>query len=191
MTLIEVMVVVVLSSLVMGVMISFAVALQRSDRNVRGYAVRVERLSELGAALRSDLRQATDASLPETKTLAIKLAGGREIDYELADGGCRRVSDADQLWPDREFFAIGAAESWTLERGATGRRPLIMVTMHFAKEDKDRESKPVPLLVYAALGADLPNVIASLPISSENETEQKPGDVEQEEAEEAEEGEID
>lgn len=184
MTLIEVMVVVVLSSLVMGVMISFAVALQRSDRNVTAFTIRGERLNELGAALRSDLRQAAEASLPAPKTLAIKLAGGREIQYELVDGGCRRIGAAADPFPEWEFFDIGAAESWTLERGATGRRPLIMATMHFAKEDKDRESQPAPLLVYAALGADLPNVIASLPISSENETEQKPGDVEQEDAEE-------
>jgi hypothetical protein len=191
-TLIEVMVVVVLSSLVMGVVISFAVALQRSDRNVRAYAVRGERLSELGAALRSDLRQATEVSLPEPKTLALKLAGGREIDYELADGGCRRVSGAEQLWPDREFFAIGAAESWTLERAVTGRRPLIILTMSVAKHDKDRESQPAPMLVYAALGADLPGAVAPIQQSNGNESQQKTEEeeVEQEGAEEAEEDEI-
>lgn len=186
MTLIEVLVVVVLSSLVMGVVISFAVALQRSDRNVRAYAVRGERLSELGAALRSDLRQAADASQPQSKTLAIKLAGGHEITYELVVGGCSRVGGAADPFPEREFFAIGAAESWTLEQGAPGRRPLIMVAMNFARTDKERESQPAPLLVYAALGADLPDVVAPMPQSNGNESEQETEVVEQEVAQEAE-----
>jgi hypothetical protein len=160
--------------------------MQRSDRNARAFAVRGERLCELAFSLRSDLRYAADASLPSPKNLAIKLAGGREIHYELVDGGCRRVSEAgDQLLPEREFFAIGAAETWTLDRAATGRRPLIMATMDFAKKDKDRESQPAPLLVYAALGADLPGVVAPTPQSSENESRQTE-EVEQEKTEDAE-----
>ena len=185
MTLIEVLVVVVLSSLVMGVVISFAVALQQSDRKVSASAVRGERWSELGAALRSDLRLAAEASLPEPKTLAIKLAGGREINYELVDGGCRRVGGAADPFPDREFFAIGAVKSWTLDRGTTGRRPMIMATLNFAKNDKEHESQPAPMLVYAALGADLPNVVAPLPILNEDESERNTEEVEQEVAEEA------
>jgi hypothetical protein len=164
MTLIEVLVAVVLSSVVMGVVISFAVAMQRADRNARAFVVRGERLSELAFSVRSDLRHAADASLPSTRNLAIKLAGGREIHYELVDGGCRRVCGAgDQFAPEREFFAVGAAESWTLERAATGRRPLIMATMDFVRKDKDPGSQPAPLLVYAGLGADLPDAVAPMP----------------------------
>jgi hypothetical protein len=172
MTLIEVLVVVVLSSLVMGVVIPFAVALQRSDRNARAFAIRGDRSFELASALRSDLRQATDASLPSPKTLAINLAGGREIEYELVDGGCRRVGRAtDRSLAEREYFAIGASESWTLERTATGICPLIMLTVNFAETDKERQSQPAPLLVYAALGADLPDVVAPLLQSNGNESE--------------------
>ena len=192
MTLIEVMVVVVVSSLVMGVVISFAVALQRSDRNVRAYAVRGERLSELASALRSDLRQAADILRPTASTLQIKLAGGREIHYELIDGGCRRVGGSEQLWPDREFFAVGNAESWTLERTALDRRPLIMVTMNSAKKDEENESQPAPLLVYAALGADLPEVVSPIQRFNGNESRQNSEvGVEQEVAEESEEYEVD
>ncbi len=143
MTLIEVLVVVVLSSLVMGVVISFTVALQRSDRNVRSFAVRIDRLNELASALRSDLRQAEDASLESAKKLAIKFGSGREIQYELADRGCLRVVAAeDDLPPVREYFAVGAAEKWQLERETGGRRPLVMVTMQFAERDKTDESRP-------------------------------------------------
>jgi type II secretory pathway component PulJ len=111
MTLIEILVVVVLSSLVMGVVISFAVALMRSDRNVKAFAVRNERLSDLAAALRSDLRQAAEASLPSAKTLAIELSGGREIQYVLIDGGCRRVlAVAGPTPPQRELLAVGGAQ---------------------------------------------------------------------------------
>jgi hypothetical protein len=35
--------------------------------------------------------------------------------------------------------------------------------MDFARKDNDRESQPAPLLVYAALGADLPDAVAPMP----------------------------
>jgi prepilin-type N-terminal cleavage/methylation domain-containing protein len=192
MTLIEVLVVVVLSSLVMSVVISFTVALQRSDRNMRSFAVRIERLSELAEALRSDLRQAGETSLRSANQLAINLGGGREIQYELADRGCLRVATAEGSFPPaREFFAVGPAKKWQLEREAGGRRPLAMVTLHFAERDKESESRPPPLLVYAALGADLPEVVAPTQLSNEKEFDQKIENVQQEVAEEAEGDEID
>jgi hypothetical protein len=191
MTLVEVLVVVVLSSLVMGVVISFTVALQRSDRNVRSFAVRIDRLSELASALRSDLRQAEDASLESTIKLAIKLGSGREIQYELADRGCLRVVAAEGNSRVREFFAVGAAEKWLVERETGGRRPLVMITLQFAERDKSDESRPAPLVVCAALGADLAEVLASIPQSIGNVSEQKTENVEQEVTEEAEENEID
>jgi hypothetical protein len=191
MTLIEVLVVVVLSSLVMGVVISFTVALQRSDRNVKSFAVRIERLSELAAALRSDLRQAEDASLESAKKLAIKLGSGREIQYELADRGCLRMLSAEADSPAaREYFAVGSAERLQLERNAGGRGPLTMVTVHFVEKDKESESRSAPLLVYAALGADSPKVVALTTSSKGNESEKKTEDVEQEAAEEAERSEL-
>jgi prepilin-type N-terminal cleavage/methylation domain-containing protein len=187
MTLVEVLVVVVLSSLVMGVVISFTVALQQSDRDMRSFAVRIDRLNELAAVLRTDLRQAEETSLRSTKQLAINLGSGREIQYELADRGCLRVVPAEgDSPPAREFFAVGSAEKWQLERDVGGRLPLAMVTLHFAEKDKESESRPAPLVVYAALAADLPTVVVPTPKSSGNESEQELDDVEQEVAEEAE-----
>jgi prepilin-type N-terminal cleavage/methylation domain-containing protein len=192
MTLIEVLVVVVLSSLVMSVVISFTVALQRSDRNMRSFAVRIERLGDLAEALRSDLRQAEETSLRSANQLAINLDGGGEIQYELADRGCLRVATTEGSFPPaREFFAVGAAEKWHLEREAGVRRPLAMVTLHFAERDKESESRPAPLVVYAALGADLPEVVAPTQLSNEKEFDQKIENVQQEVAEEAEGDEID
>jgi prepilin-type N-terminal cleavage/methylation domain-containing protein len=186
MTLIEILVAVALSSLVMGVVISFAVALQRSDRNVRSFAVRGERRSELADALRTDIRRATEASLPSEKILAIKLALGGELQYELGDGGCRRVAPARGDSPtQREFFAVGPAETWTLEQAAPGRRPLVMVTMQYAPKDKDSESRPAPLLVYAALGADLAKHVVRVSQLNRNESQQRTEELEQEVAEEA------
>jgi prepilin-type N-terminal cleavage/methylation domain-containing protein len=192
MTLVEVLVVVVLSSLVMGVVISFTVALQQSDRNMRSFAVRIERVSELAAALRSDLRQSKDVSLPSMKKLAIKLGGGGEIQYELSDRGCQRVVPVEGNAPAaREFFAVGPAEKWELKHEAGGRRPLAIVIMQFAERDKQSESRPAPLLVCAALGADLPEVVTLTTLSNGKESEQKREEVEQEVAEEAEEDQID
>jgi hypothetical protein len=189
MTLVEVLVVVVLSSLVMGVVISFMVALQRSDRNMRSFPVRIERLSDLAEALRSDLRQAEAASLQSTMKLAINLGSGREINYELADRGCLRVVTAEGDSPQvREFFAVGSAEKWQLERNAGGRRPLAMVTMNFAERDNESESRPAPLVVYAALGADLAEIIVPAMDSNEDKPDSKTEGFKQEETEEAEVG---
>jgi hypothetical protein len=171
--------------------VSFTIALQRSDRNMRSVALSIERLSELAEALRSDLRQAEATSLQSTKKLAINLGGGREIEYELADRGCLRVVAAQgSLPPAREFFAVGFAEKWQLEHKAGGRRPLAMVTMQFAERDKESESRPAPLVVYAALGADLPETAAEMR-ESRDESKRKTEGVEQEVAEEAERVEID
>jgi hypothetical protein len=192
MTLVEVLVVVVLSSLVMGVVISFTVALQRSDRTMRSFAVRIERLSELAAALRSDLRQADDASLQSPKKLAIKLGNGREIQYELADRGCQRVVTVEGDSPAaREFFAVGSAEQWQLEHEAGGRRPLAVITLQFAERDNERESRYAPLLVRGVLGADLPDVVALQTQPKGNDPEQETEEGEQEVTEEAERDKVD
>jgi hypothetical protein len=58
--------------------------------------------------------------------------------------------------------------------------------MSFAKKDKERESQPAPLLAHAALGADLPEVVAPIEPSNENNSDQRAEDVEQEETEETE-----
>jgi hypothetical protein len=187
MTLIEVLVATVLSSLVMGVVISFAVALMRSDRKVRAFAIRIERRSELAAALRSDLRHAAEASLQSSTIVAIKLQGDRDILYELDRSGCRRVvSAAGQRPAQREFFAVGAAEAWNLYEAAPGRRPLIKVSMQFAERDKEKDSRPAPLLVYAALGADLPDAMAPVLQPNATQTEQETEEFEQEETEKTE-----
>jgi prepilin-type N-terminal cleavage/methylation domain-containing protein len=192
MTLLEVLVALVLSSVLMGVVVSFAVALQRSDRNVRSYALRAERRSELAEALRTDIRRAAEVALPSEKTLAMKLAGGGELQYELGDGGCQRVgAAAGESSPEREFFAVGPADSWTLERADSGRRPLVMLTMQYAQNDKDSESGPAPLLLYAALGADLANLVMPATQSNQNESEQIPEELQQDFVEDAERAEID
>jgi hypothetical protein len=58
--------------------------------------------------------------------------------------------------------------------------------MRFAKKDKEPESQPPPLLVHAALGADLPEVVAPIESSNEHNSDQRTEDVEQEETEETE-----
>ena len=191
MTLIEILVVVVLSSLVMGVIVTFAVALQRSDRNVRSLAVRGEQRSELAESLRSDIRRSAQVSLTSAKKLAMKLADGGEIQYELVDRGCRRIVNAGGDSPERGLFAVGDAESWELEQEEAGRRPLLIVTLHSTKADKKSKMDSPSLLVYAALGADLPSVLVGVSQAIENQTKLDEEDVEQAVAEEAKGSELD
>jgi len=160
-TLIEVSVVVALSSIVMGIVISLAIALQQSDRKLRWNGVHTERLTALAETLRTDIRAASDVSVSTEKTLVVASAGVGETRYELTAMGCRRiVADVSaEAGSRRDFFAIDGAHSWIVERGTPGRRPLILVRMHYAK-DEDGSERAAPLLVYAALGADLQAVVA-------------------------------
>jgi hypothetical protein len=170
MTLVEVLVVVALSSLTMGVVVSLVIALQRTDRDVQTFAVRNERRSDLAEVLRADVRRAAEVARPSEKKLAIRLASGGEILYELADGGCRRIVAADGAPPRTDFFAVGSAHAWKLGFGSPGRRPLIMLTMHYPEKDKKARSAGAPLLVYAALGADLPETLRTSSIAEQQGT---------------------
>ena len=144
----------------MGIVISLAIALQQSDRKLRWNGIHAERLTALAETLRTDIRAASDVSVSTEKTLVVASAGVGETRYELTAKGCRRIADASaEAGSRRDFFAIEGAESWIVERGTPGRRPLILVRMHYA-EDEDGSGGPAPLLVYAALGADLQAVVA-------------------------------
>jgi hypothetical protein len=51
------------------------------------------------------------------------------------------------------LFAVGEAARWQVERMASGRRPLVAVTLEQPADHG--QTRAAPLLVYAALGADL------------------------------------
>jgi hypothetical protein len=157
MTLIEVTVVVALSSIVMGIVISLTVALKQKDRAMRAFAVESERLSELSETLRTDVRRANDLSRPADTMLVMSSPNNSQIQYELTASGCRRtVTKPGEAPTHVDLFAIGPAASWTIEQGPRGRRPLYIVTLHRLASAGDGESRVAPMLVYAALGADLP-----------------------------------
>jgi hypothetical protein len=161
MTLPEVMVGVALSSIVMGVLISLAIALKQRDRAIRSFAVESERRCELAELLRTDIRRAARVSLPDAMALVVTRPDGGETRYELTRAGCKRtVADSGGGKPRFDLFTVGSVTSWSLEPGPRGRRPLFAVTLNRASQKADKDSRRVPLLVYAALGADLPSTAA-------------------------------
>jgi hypothetical protein len=167
MTLVEVAVVVAVSSIVMGVLVSLAIALFQRDRAIRSFAVESDRRSEMAELLRTDIRRATDVKLLSDNVLLVTLYNGTEVRYELAETNCKRtVSMPEGSKPRFDSFAVGKAVSWSLEPGPPGRRPLFIVTLNRATRTADASARPNPLLlVYAALSADLPAAVAT--ISSE------------------------
>lgn len=154
----EVMVAVALLTIVMGVVVSLLISLRQRDRRLRDSNKRAEQTLRLAEAMRSDIRRATDVSRPTRNILIIDFGGETQARYELAADGCRRsVEIEDQSVTSRDLYSIGPAVAWSLENGPPGRRPMIIVTLDNTDGAYDRQSPAVPLVVYAALGADLPN----------------------------------
>jgi prepilin-type N-terminal cleavage/methylation domain-containing protein len=158
-TLIEILVVVTLSSIVMSVIAAVFVALIQKDRQVRLFGVHNERQGDLAEMIRTDIRAADDVSLAAQTVLLIEAPEKRETRYELTAGGCRRiVSEPGMKKPRVDFYAIGPAVAWSLKQGPAGRRPLYIASLHRSLTTGNR-STAMPFFVYAALGADLPDAL--------------------------------
>ncbi len=155
-SLVEMLVVIALSSLVMGVVVSLMLELRQWDRLCRTRNTRNEQLLRLSSTLRSDIRRGNDVLLSVEGPLVVMTASGEQLRYELGPEGCRRtvIARHDDL-PRADLFAIGQASKWNVERRPTGRRPLLTVTIGADAKPNDPAAPPLlPFLVYASLGAD-------------------------------------
>jgi hypothetical protein len=157
MTLVEVMVAVALSSILLGVVISVTVSLQRWDSRFRSDRVRSDNLSELAEVLRSDIRGASAASVTEKDRIVLTFPDRREIRYELLPDGClRNVTQSGNATDGKTSFMMGKDGSWQVERVESGRWPVIVVSLEGPAADDRSIHLPV-LYVYASVGADAPN----------------------------------
>ena len=153
-SLVEMMVVIALSAMVLGVVVSMMTGLRRWDRRFRARAVECDRLIALGDVIRADILTASDVGTPVNGQLVITSPAGESTRYELGRRGCTRTVEASEAVNRRtELFAIGPATAWNVSRDAAGRRPLVMVTLDRTEVDPQAPRR-VPLLVYGALGAD-------------------------------------
>src|SRR3712207_4007540 len=91
MMLIEVSVAVALSTIVLGLVVSVAVALKQMDRRMQNRGVERQRQLELAELVRTDIRSATGIALSEDTTLIIKGPGERETRYEIRSEGIQRM----------------------------------------------------------------------------------------------------
>lgn len=158
-TLIEILVVVALSSIVMSVTVAVLVAIIQKDRQVRQFGVHSERQGDLAEMIRTDIRRADDVTLPAPTVILIEIPDEREIRYELTAGGCKRIaSEPGTGKPRVDFYAVGPAVAWSLTQGPSGRLPLYITSLHRSTKIEN-QSPAMPFFVYAALGADLPNAI--------------------------------
>jgi hypothetical protein len=158
MMLAEAMVAVALLTIVMGVVVSVLISLRQRDRRLRDGYERAEQTLRLAEAMRSDIHRATNVSLPTKNMLIIDFLGETQTRYELATDGCRRtVESEERSVASRDLFSIGPAVAWSLENGPSGRRPMMIVTLVRTGATDGRSSPATPLVVYAAMGAELPN----------------------------------
>ena len=153
--LVEVSVAVALSSLVLGLLVSMLVVLTQMDRRMQYRAIERQRQLELAERLRTDLRLATDVTLRNDKTLIVHRPDERQARYDIVSAGIRRTThSSDGKASESDIFAIQLAEAWQIERNQAGRHPLIMVTWRRSAAKKP-QSRPIPFLVFAALGVDV------------------------------------
>jgi prepilin-type N-terminal cleavage/methylation domain-containing protein len=155
-SLVEMLVVIALSSLVFGIAISLMLSMQKFDRHRVTNNSSNEQLLRLADTLRADIRAGSDVRLADEKSLVVRMPSGEQIRYEIKSDGCRRAMvtpDASQLHAD--LFAIGKATQWNVEQTKSGRSPLVAVTLE-QRVHKNQPTSPklMPFLVCAALGAD-------------------------------------
>jgi prepilin-type N-terminal cleavage/methylation domain-containing protein len=153
-SLLEMMVVMAVSALLLGVATSMMFSLRQSDRRTREAAVDGEQRFRLAETLRGDIRAGTDVLLSVDGPLFVMMPTGVQIRYSLAPTGCTRSVGAPAgAGSANDMFSIGGAGHWRVERLAEGRRPLVSVT--FEPTGDAEAPRPAPLIVYAALGADV------------------------------------
>ena len=153
-TLVEVLVVVALSSLLLGVVISVVQGLIRRDQATRAGSPRNEQLAALAEVLRTDIRRGSDVSLATDDTLLVAFPAGETARYQLDSGGCRRkVTRTGDETAYTDLYDIGRGTTWKIERDYSGRRPLVLATLERAADNYPHTAL-VPLSVEAVLGAD-------------------------------------
>jgi hypothetical protein len=150
------LVVVALSSLLMGVVVSLMLGLKQWDRLSRTNSTRNEQLLLLASALRTDIRGGADVLVSVEGPLVVMTAAGEQLRYELISEGCRRTVIAPgTAEPRADLFSIGKAAKWNVERKDAGKCPLVAVTLEQDVHKNDPAARRLlPFLVYAALGAD-------------------------------------
>jgi len=154
MSLVEVMVVVALSSILLGVAMSLAVSLQQWDSRFRDHLVCSDQLAQLADSIRSDIRAAANVSLPTKDSLVISAIDQSEIRYELRPDRCERiVKRTPDSKENRSPFSIGSAAAWTIEDGTPGRRSTTIVSL-MRLDAGEPAADSALIVVYAILGAD-------------------------------------
>ena len=151
----EVMVVMTVSTILLGVAVSLLTGLRKWDRELRESNVQRDHLLRLTETLRKDVRGGIEVSAPAEGVLLIRSPDGIRIQYNIQSDGCRRtITRQDEAAPQADFFAVGPATNWKLENDVSNGRLLAMISL--VRPVTEGKKRLVPLIVYAALGQDLP-----------------------------------
>ena len=154
-SIVEITVAVSLSSIVLGLVVSLAIALQQMDRRMQHRGIEREQQLRLVESIRIDIRRAADVASPGDDMLVVRLANKGRSEYVIRNGEINRtvISDGGDVIR-KESFGIRAAESWSTERDDSGGRPLITISLKRGAIKKAHQTG-MPFMVVAVLGADL------------------------------------
>jgi type II secretory pathway pseudopilin PulG len=156
-SLVEMVVVVGLTSLLVGIVVSLMFGLREWDRLSRVNSTRNEQLLRLAGVLREDIRSGSEVRVSDDGPLVVLTASGEQSRYELRPEGCvRMVAKPGTEERAGDLFAVGVACRWIVKQETGGRRPLVEVSLEAKPEKASRDkSRLLPFIVYAALGADV------------------------------------
>ena len=155
-SLVEMLIVIAISSLVVAIVVSLMISLQKFNRNSVANNAHSDQLLRLAETLRSDIRAGNDVRLTDEGPLLVTGSTGKEVRYELTADGCRRTATTPAGDETRtDLFTIGKATKWNLEQLAPGRQPLVAVTLSQPVNKNASEAHELlPFVVLAAVGAD-------------------------------------
>lgn len=148
-TLVEMSVVIVLSALVLGMLVTLLVSLIQFHKITTERALARREIDRLTDTLRRDLGMSVSVTTAEREgrpTLILEGEDGQLAEYVLVGERCRWTG-TPAWWPDttpRDSFAIGPAEAWRVEQGGGATVSIVM------KPRREHESRPPPIRVVAA-----------------------------------------
>jgi hypothetical protein len=148
-TLVEVMVVMTLTSMVLAAATGLIVQLRRWDNRVRANVVVGDETSRLAEAIRADVRIATKVAKSSRTVMTIVGPNNDETRYMLENDLCRReVKKPGAQVASIETFTIGPAVGWGVEPEASGRRLAYAISLERLSPE-EATSHTVPLYLYA------------------------------------------
>lgn len=115
-SLIEIMVVITLTSMLVGLVATYMATLLRLGNSTREQSVHRMQVERLTDSIRHDLRRAIGVTQSSDKVLEVQLPDGVAWRYVLENGRCTRSQPTDNGQENaKQVYTVGPTKGWRLE----------------------------------------------------------------------------